>query len=119
LVGWLVGWLVNANCSYIVGHRYRWYSLIAMSRTTANLLEVKIVSFFVMCMAFNSTFNKISVISWRSVLLVEVAGENHRPVASHWQTLSYNVVSSTLRHEWECLFGFLNSVKGQIIIIKK
>jgi hypothetical protein len=24
-----------------------------------------------------------------------VPGENHRPVASHWQTLSYNVVSST------------------------
>jgi hypothetical protein len=31
-----------------------------------------------------------SVISWRSILLVEetgVPGENHRPVASHWQTL--------------------------------
>jgi hypothetical protein len=26
------------------------------------------------------------------VLLVEVPGENHRPVASHWQTLSHNVV---------------------------
>jgi hypothetical protein len=40
----------------------------------------------------------ISVISWRSVLLVEetrVPGENHWPVASHWQTLSHNVVSST------------------------
>ena len=24
-----------------------------------------------------------------------VPGENHRPVASHWQTLSHNVVSST------------------------
>jgi len=32
---------------------------------------------------FNATFNNISVISWRSVLLVEetrVLGENHRPV---------------------------------------
>jgi hypothetical protein len=28
-----------------------------------------------------------------------VSGENHRPVASHWQTLSHNVVSSTTRHE--------------------
>jgi hypothetical protein len=38
--------------------------------------------------------------SWWSVLLVEetgVPGENHRPVASHWQTLSHNVVSSTPR----------------------
>jgi len=33
-------------------------------------------------MVFNATFNDISVISWRSVLLVEepgVPGENHRP----------------------------------------
>ena len=37
-------------------------------------------------MVFNTTFNNISVISWRSVLLVEetgVPGENHRPVESH------------------------------------
>ena len=42
-------------------------------------------------MVFNATFNNISVISWQSVLLVEetgVHGENHRPVASHSQTLS-------------------------------
>jgi hypothetical protein len=35
---------------------------------------------------FNATFNNISVISWRSVLLVEETGgpeENHRSVASH------------------------------------
>jgi len=49
-------------------------------------------------MVFNATFNNISVIWWRSVLLEET-GENHRPVASHWQTLSYNVVSSTPHHE--------------------
>jgi hypothetical protein len=37
-------------------------------------------------MVFNLTFNNISFISWRSVLLMEetgVPGENHRPVASH------------------------------------
>jgi len=37
-------------------------------------------------MVFNATFNNISVISWRSVLLLEesgVPGENHRPSASH------------------------------------
>jgi hypothetical protein len=51
-------------------------------------------------MVFNATFNDISVISWRSVFLVEetgVPGENHRPVASHRQALSHNVVSSTSR----------------------
>ena len=37
-------------------------------------------------MVFNAAFNNISVISWRSVLLVEetgVLGENQRPVISH------------------------------------
>jgi hypothetical protein len=29
--------------------------------------------------------------------LFHVSGENHRPVASHWQTLSHNVVSSRIR----------------------
>ena len=28
-----------------------------------------------------------------------VSGENHRPVSSHWQTLSHNVVSSKPCHE--------------------
>ena len=40
---------------------------------------------FVSLMVFNATFNNISVISWRSVLLVEETegpGENHRPVSS-------------------------------------
>ena len=50
-----------------------------------------------MGMVFNVTFNNISVISWRTVLLVEEAGENHRPAASHWQNVSHNVVSSTFR----------------------
>ena len=47
-------------------------------------------------MVFNATFNNISIISWRQVLLVEetgVPGENHR------QTWSHNVVSSTPCHE--------------------
>jgi hypothetical protein len=46
-------------------------------------------------MVFDATFNNIPVISWRSVLLVDeygVPGENHRPVSSHGQTLSHNVV---------------------------
>jgi hypothetical protein len=50
-------------------------------------------------MVFNTTFNYISVISLRSFILVEETGENHRPVASHIQTLSHIVVSSTHRHE--------------------
>ena len=37
-------------------------------------------------MVLNATSNNISVLSWRSVLLVEETGvprENHRPVTSH------------------------------------
>jgi hypothetical protein len=51
-------------------------------------------------MVFNATFNNISVISWRSVLLVEETGENHQPVANHWQTLSHNVVHLALIQIW-------------------
>jgi hypothetical protein len=45
--------------------------------------------FGVVLLVFNATFNNISAISWRSVLLVEetgVPGENPRPAASQWQT---------------------------------
>jgi hypothetical protein len=53
-------------------------------------------------MVINATFIDSSVISWQSYLLVEeteVLKENHRTTASHWQTISHNVVLSTLRHE--------------------
>ena len=57
----------------------------------------KLHSFFLLVclMVFNATFNNISVMSWRSVLLVKETrgpGENHRPVTSQWQTLSHDVV---------------------------
>jgi len=42
---------------------------------------------FVCLMVFNAPFNNISVISQRSVLLVEETrgpGENHRPVTDSW-----------------------------------
>jgi hypothetical protein len=54
-------------------------------------------------MVFNAIFNNISVISWWSVLLVEETGgpgENHWSVASHWQTLSHNVVHLALVEIW-------------------
>jgi hypothetical protein len=38
----------------------------------------------------NATFNNISAISWRPVLVVEevgVPGENHRPEASNWKSV--------------------------------
>ena len=58
-------------------------------------LILKLPVMFVCLMVFNTTFNNLSVISWQSVLLVDETGgpgENHRPLASHWQALSHNVV---------------------------
>jgi hypothetical protein len=55
-------------------------------------------SWLVGFIVFNATFNNVSVISWRSGLLVEETGgpgENCGPVASHWQTWSHNVISGT------------------------
>ena len=54
-------------------------------------------------MMLNTTFNNISNMSWRSVLLVEetgVFGKNHR--RKSLKTLSHGVVSSTPRHEGDC-----------------
>jgi hypothetical protein len=45
-------------------------------------------------MVFNATFNNISAISWRSILLVEetgVHGEQHSPVASHLQITELDI----------------------------
>jgi hypothetical protein len=67
----------------------------------------------------------LSVVSWRSVLLVEETGvprENHRPVAIHWQSLSYNDVSSTSRHELKVALSTINPTQtslGQILILGK
>jgi hypothetical protein len=71
--------------------RYFWVDFLMISYYSIIL--------FVLVMVLNATFNNISVISWRSVLLVgetRVPWENHWPAASHWQSLSHNVASSTL-----------------------
>jgi hypothetical protein len=46
----------------------------------------------------NTTFKNISVTTF--VAEIGVPREIHRPVASHWQSLSHNDLSSTPRHEW-------------------
>ena len=64
---------------------------------TCNISTAKIM--LVCLMVFNATFKNISVISWRAVLLVEETrgpGENHRPVASHWQTWPHSAVHLAL-----------------------
>ena len=63
---------------------------LPMKWTLKNNIKYMMIMVFgldirVMVMVFTATFNNISVISWRSVLLVEetgVPGENTRPAAS-------------------------------------
>ena len=69
---------------------YSWFMLKSSSSMTL---------MFDCFMVFDTTFNNISPISWRLVVLREETGgpgENHRPVASHRQTLSRNVVHLAL-----------------------
>ena len=69
-----------------------------MSTSNAWSHSMTVRRFMVRVMVLNVTFNNISVISWRSALLVEETGvprENYRPAASHWQTVSHTVVWST------------------------
>ena len=51
----------------------------------------------------------------------EEHGENNRPAASHWQTLSHNGVSSTPRHELTTLVvigtDYIGSCKSNYHII--
>jgi hypothetical protein len=94
-------WLWHSN-TYL----YQWqdtgtlilrYSLRSNAESWINSL------LFVCLVVFNAIFNNISVISRLSVLLVEETGghrENHRPVVSHWQTLSHNVVHLALIDIW-------------------
>ena len=76
-------------------HHYKLNCTTSSHSTTLNCkpdiviaqhLYTNIFQLFGWFRVLNTTFNNISVISWRSVLLVVetiVPGENHRPVASH------------------------------------
>jgi len=89
---------------------YKNTCLLYQNRSCMYQNGYKFVFQFLRVMVLNTTFKNISVISWRSVLLVEetrVSRESHRPATSHWQTLSHNVVSSTPRHERDSNFMFL------------
>ena len=75
--------------------------------------ELDLLGVRIRVLVFNATLSNIAVIWWQSVPLVEetgVPGENHRPAASHWQTLSHNVVLNT-----PCLYGIrTHNVSGDM-----
>jgi hypothetical protein len=81
----------STNNNYLLTDSTNNNHLLTDSTNNNYLLFLLLVWFRV----FNATFNTISVISGRSVLLVGetgVPGENYRPVACHWQTLLHNVI---------------------------
>ena len=87
-------WVFVLSCTRIARTLRKEYS---PRQCPMRLTGMQYVLIGVRVMVFNATFNNISVISWRSVLLVEEIGEpreKHRPATNYWQTLSYNVVSS-------------------------
>ena len=95
-----IQYLYRENSQRLVWNRKRYKELLASNACYYNVFPYYFgrFGFWVRAMVFNATSNNISVISWKSGLLVEetgVPGEHHRPVAKHWQTLSHNVVSST------------------------
>jgi len=49
-------------------------------------------------MVVNAALNNMSVISWRSVLIMEEIGENHRTAASHSQP--YNIMLYLIFFYW-------------------
>jgi len=58
----------------------KYYYIVANYTTFNNISGTKLITLGVWLMVFNATFNNISVIWWRLVLLVEeigIPGENH------------------------------------------
>ena len=63
-----------------------YYQIVGLDRHHHRAINFQFVGVRVMIMMLNATFNNISVISWRSVLLIDetrVPGEKHQPSASH------------------------------------
>ena len=100
-----IPWYLTLESLMISRHAYILSLLSSQSHLKIYYhIHVYIILLWVRVMVFNSTFNNISVISWRSVLLVEETGvprENQQPEASHWQTWSHNIVSNTPHNELE------------------
>jgi hypothetical protein len=85
---------------YDIAYKFKTILMINTYHQCVHCLRSILFMLWVRFMVFNATFNNISVISQRSVLLVGetgVPGKHHRPTASHGQTLSHNVASSTSR----------------------
>jgi hypothetical protein len=120
LWSWSYGsWINNYLCNQCLSPLKLWVRTPFMARCTRyNIISLcdkvsiwKTNKTGLGFMVFNTTFNNISVISWRSVLLVEetrVPWENHRPVASHLVIMSVKnrdpVFQKLTAYSWEELW---------------
>jgi hypothetical protein len=92
-------WIYNYLCNQCLSPLKLQVRTPFMPRCTLYIAALHDFEWFglVWFMVVNATFN--SVISWRSLLLVEETGgpgESHRPVAILWQTLSVYYCISVL-----------------------
>ena len=109
LLLWIIYYKQNHNISYLKNKIF--YTVYSV-----RYIYWIQICLFVCFVVFNATFNNISAISWRSVLLVEKTGEpweNHRPVACHWQTLSPNVVHDS---NMTSFFSYINKPATYYIV---
>ena len=84
----------NTPFNFKIASSYGTIFLDIFAMTIWYLLNLLVLS-TIEWLLFNTTFNNISVISWRSVLLMEDTGGpgvNNWPAVSHRQTLLLNVV---------------------------
>ena len=93
---------LNSFLLYTRGRNIYFFPKINMtkyfSKHNSTIKIINIILVMHLIYTCNYPCTNISVISWRSILLVEetrVPGENHWLATSHWQTLSHNAVSST------------------------
>jgi hypothetical protein len=110
-------WLVNTCCWFTVFNVHCWTFNIDINAFLSQSIHWdKFIHSRVRVIVFKITFNNISVISLRSVLLMEEIGvprENHRSAASHWQTLSLIMSLSSVNFSkvtfilcWKLIFTF-------------
>ena len=91
--------LAKNSIIMFISYLQAWLWVTCVQNETNSTVDLLNVCLIVCLMVFNATFNNILAISYRSVLLVGDTGglgENHRPVASHWQTLSHIVAHLAL-----------------------
>ena len=75
--------------------RMNTYDKVCRTQQKLQLYDTTVCTAVLCVSSIHSSTKTINM--WHYCLWTGVPGENQRPAASHWQTLSHNVVSSTPR----------------------